>query len=167
MAKLDLAYNRQVSLVLIAGFSLALVIVAGWLVFMIMSANGTGSIAADPAALISPEPPRLESNTPPLAVEDTPDAAPASSAGPGEPFVVTAITAPDGVGQGDLLPADGIAANAVRGTVPLPHARPRRIASVPAPLPASVPVPKRRPPIDGASQATRDWSVFDLFGNQR
>jgi hypothetical protein len=68
MPRAGLAYERssRVSQALIAGFSLAVAVMAGWLVLMIMSSHDGNTTTADTADLSPPvkQPPRVE-NLPP------------------------------------------------------------------------------------------------------
>lgn len=179
MPRIGLAYDprSRVSLTLIAGFSLALVVMASWLVMMIMSSSGTESVAADPAddaALGAP--PRVENTVPPYVPPVIPGGVPPSGEAPmaGAPgaasgllaaapgAAATSALAVNGTalgGPGDLLNLDAEPAAAAPQMVPLPPPRPRRIAAVPTPRP--------RPRLnDGEAQPPREWSLFDLFAGQ-
>jgi hypothetical protein len=186
MPRTDLAYERPslVSLALIVGFSLAVVVVAGWLVMMIMFSNGANTKAADPAApaadraadaadvaaLAGTSAPRagnaLPSNAPPGAGPPSAGMPPAPADGALKPDApqarplasASAAPGPETTyrGPGDLLNFPPDAENAAEA-VPLPPPRPRRTAAVP--------VPRPRPPIDGeqAPPAPQQRSLFDIF----
>jgi hypothetical protein len=177
MPRTGLAYERPslVSLALIVGFSLAVVVVAGWLVMMILFSNGANTKAADPAAPAAPAADRASDAADVAALAGTsaraegalpsnatPGAGPPSAAPFAAPSPAGAATAALGGpapemnyrGPGDLLNFPPDAENAAPEAVPLPPPRPRRTAAVP--------VPRPRPSIDG-EQAPQQRSLFDIF----
>jgi hypothetical protein len=176
MPRTGLAYERPslVSLALIVGFSLAVVVVAGWLVMMIMFSNDANTKAADPAApdrsasaadvtaLADTSAPRAEnvppSNAPPGAALAAPFAAP-PPAGASTAALVGPAPEMTYRGPGDLLNFPPDDENAASDAVPLPPPRPRRTAAVP------VPRPRPRPPINGeqAPPASQQRSLLDIF----
>jgi hypothetical protein len=113
MPRIGLAYERpsRVSQVLVIGFSIAVVAMAGWLVTVLLVSGDANTSAADQTELrvaaaalppvstrVAPEPIRLGA---PAAASATPDAAqmPSPAQPPSWPTTPFAVTRPPGVGQ--------------------------------------------------------------------
>jgi hypothetical protein len=185
MPRTGLAYERpsRVSQALILCFSLAVVVMAGWLVMMIMLPNDANTLAADPADV--PETatvpaPRIENSVtaynPPLAnpAPSPPGAPPWPAAPSTNPFSTPPAAAParppDASTTSSLAPSDANyrgasnndrfvetePGNDAAELVPLPPPRPRRTA---------VPVPRPRPRIDDQADAPppRERTFFDML----
>jgi len=166
MPRTGLAYERPslVSLALIACFSLAVFVMAGWLVMTIVFSNDANTRAADPAAdpvADAADVAALTATSAAQAGNALPSYAPPGAGPPSAAGAATAALggpAPEMTyrGPGDLLNFPPDADDASRAAVPLPPPRPRRTASVP--------VPRPRPPIDGGdAPAPPERSLFDIF----
>jgi hypothetical protein len=183
MPRTGLAYERpsRASQALIIGFSLALVVMAGWLVMIIMFPGRANTMAADPAeaeAIADAQSPRLENLAiaPPRRATDatSPSQQPSPSAQsrPAAPFAVTRASPPSGAlpltsplaqpASPDATDFRGSAAEDPRldtpaidsgEVIPLPPPKPRRTAAIP--------VPRPRPQIDEASEQPQDKTFFD------
>jgi hypothetical protein len=168
MPRPGLAYERpsRVSQVLILSFSIAVLVMGGWLAMMIMLPHDADTVAADspdvPAMATRPAP-RVENSVtaydPPLANgPQWPDAPPANpysppSAASPSPARPSGAYATSSLASNDNLPSD--AGNDALESVPLPPPRPRRTA---------VPVPRPRPHIDDQAEVQpKERSLFDLL----
>jgi hypothetical protein len=161
-----------VSRVLILCFSVAVLVMGGWLAVMIMVPNHAETEAADPSdvpAMATKPAPRVENAAtaydPPLAngpqFTDVPAtnpyspsaAAPAAPSSAPRPAGTGAYT-PSSFASYDNLPGDAV--NEVTEFVPLPPPRPKRTAAVP--------VPRPRPHIDEPAEAQpKERSFFDIL----
>ena len=186
MPRTGLAYERpsRVSQALIVCFSLAVVIMAGWLVMMIMLPHDANTMAADPAdvpetvtgpaprventvtayspALANPGPLQLGAPSWPAAPSTNPTStSSAASPSPARPAdASTTSLAPSdanyrGVSSNDRF-VETEAGDVAAELIPLPLPRPRRTA---------VPVPRPRPRIDDQADAPppRERTFFDML----
>jgi hypothetical protein len=180
MPKPGLAYERssRMSQVLILCFSVAVLVMAGWLAMMIMVPNHAETVVADPSdvpAMATKPAPRVENAAttydPPLAngprFTDVPSTNPYSPPSAAAPAPASSSSAPRPAGAAgagayatsaltsyDNLPGDAV--NEVPEFVPLPPPRPRRTAAVP--------VPRPRPHIDEQAEAPpQERSLFDIL----
>lgn len=176
MPRPGLAYERtsRVSQVLILCFSVAVLVMGGWLAMMIMVPNHAETVAADPSdvpAMATKPAPRVENAAtaydPPLAngpqFTDVPSTNPYSPPSATAPASPSSAPRPAGAGayatsplaSYDNLPGDAV--NEVPEFVPLPPPRPPRRT-------ASVPVPRPRPHIDDQAEAPpKERSFFDIL----
>ena len=188
MPRTGLAYERpsRVSQALILCFSLAVVVMAGWLVMMIRLPHDANTMAADPAdvpAMATRPAPRIENTatayTPLLADSAQlrlPNASPWPDASSTNPYSTSSATSPSparpaaAYTTSSLAPPEASYRGASNGDlniqaeagndapefVPLPLPRPRRSA---------VPVPRPRPRIDDQADAqpTRERTLFDVL----
>jgi hypothetical protein len=190
MPRTGLAYERpsRVSQALILCFSLAVVVMAGWLVMMIMLPHDTNTMAADPAdpadvpAMATTPAPRIENSVtaydPPPAKSaqlglqpdapprpDAPSANPSSTrpapfpVRPAGAYATSSLAPPEASNRGASNDDRLIQAEAGNDTAEL----------VPLPLPrprrtAAVPVPRARPHLDGDdAPPPRERTFFDLL----
>jgi hypothetical protein len=175
MPRPGLAYERssRVSQMLILCFSVAVLVMGGWLAMMIMVPNNAETVAADtsdvPAMATKPAP-RVENSAtaydPPLAngpqFSDAPStnpysppsaASPAASS-PTAPARPAGAYATSSLASYGNLPSDAV--NEVTESVPLPPPRPPRRAVVP--------VPRPRPHIDEQAEAPpKERNLFDIL----
>jgi hypothetical protein len=187
MPRASLAYDKpsRVSRVLVLCFSLAVVLMAGWLVLMIMMSRSGTSMAAAPgddaratAASTTGSVPRpfvVQSTASPIsqavvttsrmqsasgaAWPDAPSATPPPAA-PVASYAVSSIPAtqePSYRGfPTDIAATPAEASPEATEIVPLPQPRPKHMASVP--------VPRPRPQIDDPTDApTPQRSLFDFL----
>ena len=185
MPRTGLAYERasRVSQALILCFSLAVVVMAGWLVMMIMLPHDANTMAVDPAdvpeTVTGPAPRIVNTVTaypPPLAnLAQSPPGAPlwpaalstnpfstppaAAPARPADASTTSSLAPPEtsyrGASNDDRF-VETEAGNDAAELVPLPLPRPRRTA---------VPVPRPRPRIDDQADAPppRERTFFDML----
>jgi hypothetical protein len=187
MPRTGLAYERpsRVSQVLIVCFSLAVVVMAGWLVMMIMLPHDANTMAADPAdvpEMVTAPAPRVENtvtayapppaNPGPLQLgapswpaapstnpTSTSSAASPSPARPSGASTTSSLASPEasyrGTSNDDRFIQTETGDDAAE-LIPLPLPRPRRTA---------VPVPRPRPRIDDQADAPppRERTFFDML----
>jgi hypothetical protein len=172
MPKRGLTQERssRLSQALIACFSIAVIIMGGWLAMMIMVPAGT--TPADPAnepveaAVPTGSAPRVENTAAgydaPLAgqVRSSSDSAPWPDSSPSNPYSAPSVgatlaLAPSEAGYGSGLdPSQTESGADLPEVVPLPTPRPRRVA---------VPVPRPRPRIEEADAETKPHTLLDLL----
>jgi hypothetical protein len=162
MPRPGLAYERpsRVSQVLILSFSIAVLVMGGWLAMMIMvphDADTATADASDVPAMATRPAPRVENSVaaydPPLANSPQLPDAPATNPYSPPPARPGGAYATSPLASYDNLPSD--AGNDAVESVPLPPPRPRRTA---------VPVPRPRPQIDDQPEAPpKERSLFDLL----
>jgi hypothetical protein len=178
MPRPGLAYERKsrVSQVLILCFSVAVLVMGGWLAMMIMVPNNAETVTADtsdePAMATKPAP-RVENSATaydlPLAngpqFPDAPSTNPYSPPSAASPAASSPAAAPaparpagayatSSLASYGNLPSDAV--NEVTESVPLPPPRPPRRAVVP--------VPRPRPHIDEQAEAPpKERNLFDIF----
>jgi hypothetical protein len=176
MPRPGLAYEptSRLTQVLILCFSVAVLVMGGWLAMMIMVPNNAEPVATDPSdvpAMATKPAPRVENTAtaydPPLA--NAPQFPQAPSTNPYSPPSATSPTAsspaaaparPAGayatssLASYDNVPSDAV--NEVTESIPLPPPRPRRVA---------VPFPRPRPHIDEQVEAPppRERNLFDIL----
>jgi hypothetical protein len=173
MPRTGLAHERPslVSLALIACFSLAVIVVAGWLVMIIMFSNDANTKSADPVAAAAPAAAAadlasdaagvaaLSGTSAPRAEGTVPSNAPPSAGALSPVMPAPADGAPNPAVSrpGDLLNFPPDYENTAPVVVLLPRPRPR--------LTAAVPVPRPRPAIDAqpVPPAAQQRSLFDIL----
>ena len=179
MPRPGLAYERssRMSQVLILCFSVAVLVMAGWLAMMIMVPNNAEPVAADPSDVPAmatkpalrventataydpplanapqfPQAPSTNPYSPPSATSPTASSPAAAAAVPARPPGAYATSS---LASYDNVPGDAV--NEVTESIPLPPPRPRR---------AVVPVPRPRPHIDEQVEAPppRERNFFDIL----